>query len=68
LAFPAPYSNYTYTVTVNTVTFTPAQPAWLTGSPLHSNTVKWITVSVDFQGATLARVTSSVIREMYRRP
>ncbi|MBI3998880.1 MAG: prepilin-type N-terminal cleavage/methylation domain-containing protein [Armatimonadetes bacterium] len=69
-AFPAPYSRYSYQVIVNQVTLTPgsAAPAWLTGAPMHSNTIKWITVRVTFQGQTLAQVTSSVIREMYRRP
>lgn len=66
--FPAPYGNYAYTVVVNQVTLTPAQPTWLTNPPLHSNTIKWITVSVIYQGTTLASVSSSVIRDMFRAP
>ncbi len=68
IPFAAPYNNYSYAVVVNQVTHTPAQPAWLTNLPLHSNTIKWITVRVTYQGQTLAQVSSSVIRDMYRQP
>ncbi len=66
--FAAPYGNYTYQVVINQVTLTPAAPSWLTSPPLHSNTMKWVTVRVTSGGQTLAQVSSGVIRDMYRRP
>jgi len=69
-SFPAPYSRYSYQVLVNQVNLTPpsAAPSWLTGAPVHSNTIKWVTVRVTFQGQTIAQVSSGIIRDMYRRP
>jgi prepilin-type N-terminal cleavage/methylation domain-containing protein len=68
--FPAPYSRYTWTLTTNQVDLSPASaaPSWLTSDPPHSNTIKWLTVRVSFDGQPLAEVSSAVIRDMYRRP
>lgn len=69
-AFPAPYGRYQWTLTTNQVDLSPASahPGWLTGAPFHSNTIKWLTVRVSFEGQPLAEVSSAVIRDMYRRP
>lgn len=68
--FSAPHSRYSYEVRVNEISLNPssAAPSWLTGSPVHSNTIKWVTVRVTFNGQVLAQVSSAVIRDMYRRP
>ena len=70
LTFAAPHTRYSYEVRVDEVGLSPssASPSWLTGAPLHSNTVKWVTVRVTFNGQVLAQVSSALIRDMYRRP
>jgi prepilin-type N-terminal cleavage/methylation domain-containing protein len=70
IAFPPPHDRYAYEVRVDEIALSPssAAPAWLTGSPVHSNTLKWITVRVTFNGQVLAQVSSALIRDMYRRP
>lgn len=68
--FPAPYARYAWTLTTDLVDLSPssANPSWLTSTPHHSNTIKWLTVRVEFEGQPLAEVSSAVIRDMYRRP
>ena len=68
--FPAPHTRYSYEVRVDEVSLSPssASPSWLSGSPLHSNTMKWVTVRVTHNGQVLAQVSSALIRDMYRRP
>jgi prepilin-type N-terminal cleavage/methylation domain-containing protein len=81
--FSAPYTNYEYQLDVNDIDLTPSStyPCWLTASPMsscaganHSNTMKFLTVSVRFNPdpaqspPPLAEVSSAVIRDMYRRP
>jgi prepilin-type N-terminal cleavage/methylation domain-containing protein len=79
--FPAPYVRYSYTMAVNQVDLSPTSvgpesyPCWLTSNPPgctpetdHSNTIKWVTVRVSYDGQLLAEVSSAVIRDMYRRP
>jgi prepilin-type N-terminal cleavage/methylation domain-containing protein len=69
-AFPAPYGRYSWTLNSNLVDISPpsANPSWLTSAPYHSNTIKWLTVRVSFEGQPLAEVSSALIRDMYRRP
>src|SRR3989337_531917 len=60
--FPAPYARYAWTLTSNQVDLSPssAYPSWLTSDPPHSNTIKWLTVRVSFNGQPLAEVSSAV--------
>ncbi len=67
--FGAPYDGYAFQVLVNQVDLNPssADPPWL-AEYNHPDALKWITVRVEFRGMTLARVSSAVVRDMYRRP